>query len=96
MELRGLKHNEFARMIGMKQNSLSDLKLRQETPAPDRATIHRWAMVLTLSKIEEEKLFELVQLAYTPLYVQEIVARCRSPKLIRRVAESPLDDQTPE
>ena len=61
----------------MKQNSLSDLKLRQETPAPDREVIHRWAEVLELTTAQEHVLFDAVQLAYAPKYVQDLVARLR-------------------
>jgi hypothetical protein len=93
---RGLNHNEFARLIGMKQNSLSDLKLRQETSAPDRTTIHHWAKVLELTSAQEAVLFDLVQLAHSPKYVQDLVARLRPLKSLKSPAESPLDYELPE
>ena len=96
LEQRGLSHNEFARLIGMKQNSLSDLKLRQETPAPDRETVHRWAEVLGLTAAQENVLFDFVQFAYSPKYVQDLVSRLRPLKHSKRVTESPLDYRLPD
>lgn len=96
LEQRGLTHNEFARLIGMKPNSLSDLKLREGTAAPDREMVHHWAEVLELTPGQEDVLFDAVQLAYAPTYVQELVARLRPLKHGRRVAESPLDQRLPD
>lgn len=93
---RGLTHNEFAKLIGMKQNSLSDLKLKNDTKAPDRETIARWARILELNAGQADYLFDLVQLAHAPQYVQDLVARLRPLKLVRRVAESPLDVRLPD
>lgn len=96
LEQCGLSHNEFARRIGMKPNSLSDLKLREGTVAPDRETVHRWAEILELSSAQEDVLFDFVQFAYSPKYVQDLVARLRPLKHSRRVAESPLDYRLPD
>lgn len=96
LKQRGLSHNEFARLIGMKPNSLSDLKLREGAAAPDRHTIHRWAEILDLTPAQEEVLFDAVQLAHAPIYVQDLVARLRPLKHHRRVAESPLDYRLPD
>jgi hypothetical protein len=96
LERKGLGHNEFADLIGMHPATLSDLKLRQETPTYDRTTIHRWAVVLDLTGAQEEVLFELVQLAYSTRYVQDLMARLHPLKPVRRVAESPLDYRLPE
>jgi hypothetical protein len=93
---KGLTHTAFSMQIGWKSPTLSDLKLREETLAPDRATVHQWAKVLELTIKEEERLFDLVQLAYSPKYIQDLVARLRPLKLSRRVAESPLDYELPE
>lgn len=80
----------------MKQNSLSDLKLRQDTWAPDRDEVHHWATELELTAAQEAVLFDLIQLAHSPKYVQELVARLRPMKPVRRVAESPLDYRLPD
>ncbi len=95
LKQRGLGHNEFAVLIGMNPATLSDLKLRQETPAPKRAVVHQWAKVLELSKLEEDEFFDLVQLAYSPEYVQDLVASLRPDTRSRRVAESLRDHEPP-
>jgi transcriptional regulator with XRE-family HTH domain len=85
LKRKGITHNTFSQRVGLKPSTLSDLKLRRETPAPSRAVIHHWAAVLGLTQAEEDALFDLVQLAHAPLYVQNVVSTLRSP---RRVAES--------
>ncbi len=85
----GLNHSQFSRKVGMSPSSLSDLKLRREATAPDRAMARQWAQALGLTRSEEDDLFELLQLAYSPAYVQELIAELRPAKTLRRVAERP-------
>jgi transcriptional regulator with XRE-family HTH domain len=89
LKRKGLSHTQFSRRVGLSPSSLSDLKLRQEAAAPDRTMARRWAQVLGLSETEEHDLFELLQLAHSPAYVQEMVAKLRPSKHLRRVAEPP-------
>jgi hypothetical protein len=93
---KGLTHTAFSMQIGWKSPTFSDLKLREETSAPDRKTIHHWAKVLELTSAQEAVLFDLVQLAHSPKYVQDLVARLRPLKSLKRPAESPLDYELPE
>ena len=95
IERNGLTHTDFSRQIGWKSPTLSDLKLKQDTWAPDRDEIHRWATVLGLSAAQEAVLFDLVQLAHAPKYVQELVARLRPVMSADRLGESPLDYRLP-
>jgi transcriptional regulator with XRE-family HTH domain len=87
LKRKGLSHNQFSKRVGLSPSSLSDLKLRDEREAPDKELAAKWAQVLGLSPVEEHDLFELLQLAHSPAYVQELVARLRPPKHVRRVAE---------
>ena len=89
MKRKGINHTQFSKRVGMSPSSLSDLKLRSETEAPDRDIARRWAKELDLSASEEDDLFELLQLAHSPGYVQELVAKLRPAKTMRRAAEPP-------
>jgi hypothetical protein len=74
---RGLTHNEFRARVNMSPASVSCLKLRIQTNAPDRELVQRWAAVLELTPSEENELYDKVQLAYSPLYVQRLVSELR-------------------
>ena len=96
LKRKGLNHTQFSRKVGISPSTLCDLKLRKEAAAPDRDTAHKWAQVLDLSKSEEHDLFELLQLAHSPGYVQELVAKLRPAKTVRRAAEKADDYLTPK
>ena len=77
LQKQSLTHNQFSALVNLNPSHFSDLKLKQEAPAPDRATVGKWATVLDLGKAETDELFELVQLAHAPRYVQELVAKLK-------------------
>jgi len=72
-----LTHNQFCTLVNLTPSHFSDIKLKQEAPAPTRATVDEWAKALNLGKAETDELFELVQLAHAPRHVQELVAKLR-------------------
>lgn len=88
---QGLTNRAFGKLVGIKPATLSDLKLRKEAAAPDRITARRWAEVLKLNKADEHTLFELLQLAHSPGYVQEMVAQLRVRKSLGRAADPPKE-----
>jgi hypothetical protein len=85
---RGLTHNEFSAKIGISSASLSDFKLREAGRAPTRREIEPWVEVLRLSPAEADELFDKIQLAHTPPYVQGLVRELRAGK---RAAEDRRD-----
>ena len=74
---QGLTHNEFSARVGMSPSSLSNLKLREEAPGPGWDLVHTWAKVLRLSPAEETELRDLMELAHSTRYVQELVEDLR-------------------
>lgn len=94
MKRQGLSHTAFSQLIGVRPATLSDLKLRIEAPAPTREAIRQWATLLNMDAAEEEVLFDLIQLAHAPGYVQTLVARYRPQTAERkRVAEDLMSYQ---
>lgn len=74
---QGLTHNEFSARVGMSPSSLSNLKLREEVPGPGWDLVHTWAKVLRLTPEEEVELRDLMELAHSTRYVQDLVADLR-------------------
>ncbi|MBA3708253.1 MAG: hypothetical protein H0W83_05485 [Planctomycetes bacterium] len=91
LQRKRMSHNRFSTLVHMKPSSLSDLKLRKIDRSTDRKTSREWAEVLDLSRAEEDDLFELLQLAHSPVYVQELVERIRPKKTVLRVAHTKSD-----
>jgi hypothetical protein len=91
LKRKRMSHNRFAALVSLSPASLSDLKLRKIDRSTDRLTARKWAEVLGLSSAEEEDLFELLQLAHSPVYVQELVERLRPKKSVLRVANPKSD-----
>lgn len=89
-----MTHTGFCKLAGIPPATLSDLKLGRESDAPDRETVGRWAEILKLSKKEGDELYELIQLAYAPPYVQDMVKNLKGEG--RRKAATPKDDYRPE
>ena len=95
LERLGMTHNEFSKLVGMSPASVSDLKLRDEGQGPDEDMVRRWVEVLELSQTRAHELNDKLQLAYTPKYVQELLARLRGDRRAVRAAEkrSPFDQK---
>ena len=74
---QGLTHNEFSARVGMSPSSLSNLKLREEVPGPGWDLVHTWAKVLRLTPEEEAELRDLMELAHSTRYVQDLVENLR-------------------
>ena len=93
LKRNGLTHNEFSRQVGMSPASVSDLKLRDEAPGPGWDRVHTWAQVLRLNPEEEAELRDLMELAHSTRYVQDLVADLRQ-RVGNRVADG--DAKRPE
>ena len=90
----GLTHTEFSRRVGLSPSRVSDLKLKQDVNAPDEDFARRWSEVLGLDGASERQLYELLQLAHAPAYVQGLVERMRNEGHLPRVAEPRTDYHT--
>jgi len=85
---QGLTHNEFSARVDMSPSSLSNLKLREEAPGPGWDLVRTWATVLRLTPAEEAELRDLMELAHSTRYVQDLVADLRQ-RTKSQAAEEP-------
>jgi len=73
----GVSNDDFCRKTGVNRSTLSNLKLRPPTNAPTRPEVEAWGTALGLTTKQNNALYDAAQLAFSPRYVQDLVARLR-------------------
>jgi transcriptional regulator with XRE-family HTH domain len=77
MAKKGLTDKSFRELLSIRRSTLSNLKHRKPTAAPEQSEVDRWAAALGLTRVEAQQLFLVSQLAFAPVPVQELVEQLR-------------------
>jgi transcriptional regulator with XRE-family HTH domain len=77
LEARSLTDADFARKAGISHALLSIVKRRKPTRLPKGVNLKKWAHALSLSDKEAAMLQEAAELAWSPVGIQELVAKLK-------------------